>query len=179
NSKLKTQNSKLKTQNSKLKTQNSKLPMNYWLIKSEPDVYGIADLERDLQTIWDGVRNYQARNFLKAMQPGDLAFYYHSNTAPLGIVGLAKIIQSSVIDPTQFDSSSPYYDPKATLENPRWHTAIVEFIETFPTLLTLETLRQTFTPDELWLVRPGNRLSVMPIPTDVAMKILKKARNGE
>lgn len=152
--------------------------MNYWLMKSEPDVYGIADLERDRETIWDGVRNYQARNFLKSMQLGDLAFFYHSNTAPLSIVGLMKIIQPSVVDPTQFDDSSKYYDPKSTPENPRWHTAIVEFVETFPSLLTLDTLRQTFTPDELWLVRPGNRLSVMPVPEDVAIKILQKARNS-
>ncbi|MBM0742826.1 EVE domain-containing protein [Phormidium sp. CLA17] len=150
--------------------------MNYWLMKSEPDVYGIADLERDRETIWDGVRNYQARNFLKSMQSGDLAFFYHSNTTPLGIVGLVKIAQSTVIDPTQFDSSSKYYDPKSTLENPRWHTAIVEFVETFPMMLTLDALRQIFTPDELWVVRPGNRLSVMPVPEDVAMRILKKAR---
>lgn len=147
-------------------------------MKSEPDVYGIADLERDRETIWDGVRNYQARNFLKSMQLGDLAFFYHSNTAPLSIVGLMKIIQPSVVDPTQFDDSSKYYDPKSTPENPRWHTAIVEFVETFPSLLTLDTLRQTFTPDELWLVRPGNRLSVMPVPEDVAIKILQKARNS-
>lgn len=153
--------------------------MNYWLMKSEPDVYGIADLERDRETIWDGVRNYQARNFLKAMQLGDLAFFYHSNTTPLGIVGLMKVAQSTVIDPTQFDSSSQYYDPKSTPENPRWHTAIVEFVEIFPTFLTLDVLRQTFTPDELGVVRQGNRLSVMPIPADVAMKILEKARNSE
>ncbi len=152
--------------------------MNYWLMKSEPDVYGIADLERDRETIWDGVRNYQARNFLKSMQLGDLAFFYHSNTTPLGIVGLMKVAQSTVIDPTQFDSTSNYYDPKSTPENPRWHTAIVEFVETFPTLLTLDMLRQTFTADELWVVRQGNRLSVMPVPEDVATKILEVARNN-
>ena len=66
--------------------------MNYWLMKSEPDVYGIADLKRDRQTIWDGVRNYQARNFLRSMQPGDLAFFYHSNTTPLGIAGVMKVV---------------------------------------------------------------------------------------
>ena len=88
-------------------------------MKSEPDVYGIADLKRDRVTIWDGVRNYQARNFLKSMQVGDLAFFYHSNTHPPGIVGLMQIVASQVVDPSQFDIAGEYYDPKSTLGAPR------------------------------------------------------------
>ena len=94
--------------------------MNYWLMKSEPNVYGIADLEREGIAIWDGVRNYQARNFLRSMEVGDLAFFYHSNTKPPGIVGLMEVVASQVVDPSQFDISSNYYDPKATLISPRW-----------------------------------------------------------
>lgn len=142
-------------------------------MKSEPDVYSIADLQRDRETLWDGVRNYQARNFLKSMQPGDLAFFYHSNTTPLGIAGLMKVIQPGVVDPTQFEAKSKYYDAKSTQENPRWHTVTVAYVKTFPTLISLDTLRQTFSPDDLWVVRQGNRLSVMPVPDAIANKILE------
>ncbi|KAM3091691.1 EVE domain-containing protein [Phormidesmis sp. 146-35] len=146
--------------------------MNYWLMKSEPNVYGIADLKRDRQTIWDGVRNYQARNFLRSMQSGDLVFFYHSNTLPPGIAGVMKVIKSEVADPTQFDPDSPYYDAKSTQDSPRWQTVCVEFVEELPDLVSLEMLRSTFTSDELLVVRQGNRLSVMPVPEAVAKKIL-------
>ncbi|MBC7969679.1 MAG: EVE domain-containing protein [Verrucomicrobia bacterium] len=150
--------------------------MNYWLMKSEPDVYGIEDLKRDRTTVWDGVRNYQARNFLRSMIPGDRVFFYHSNTTPLGIVGLMKVTEPNIDDPTQFDAKSKYYDPKATKESPRWQTVIVEFVETFSQIITLDKLRETFSPDDLWVVRQGNRLSVMPVPDEIAQKILKQAR---
>ena len=150
--------------------------MNYWLMKSEPDVYGIEDLKRDRETVWDGVRNYQARNFLKSMQPGDLAFFYHSNTNPPGIVGLMRVVQPNLVDPTQFDSSSKYYDAKSKPEAPRWQTVSLEFVEAFPQGMTLDQLRQTFSPDELGVVRQGNRLSVLPVPEAIALKILKKVR---
>lgn len=149
--------------------------MNYWLMKSEPDVYGIADLARDQTTIWDGVRNYQARNFLRTMQPDDLAFYYHSNTSPPGIVGLMRVVQSGIDDPSQFDATSNYYDPKSTKDSPRWQTVTVEFVKEFAAIITLDTLRQTFTPDELLVVRQGSRLSVMPVEPAIAQRILKLA----
>jgi predicted RNA-binding protein with PUA-like domain len=150
--------------------------MNYWLMKSEPEVYGLHNLSRDRQTIWDGVRNYQARNFLKSMQVGDLAFFYHSNATPPGIVGLMQIVQTDLDDPTQFDPSSKYYDAKSTKEKPRWQTVQVEYGEEFTTMITLDQLRQQFSPDELWVVRPGNRLSVMPVPEAAAKKILAIGR---
>ncbi|MBD2461674.1 EVE domain-containing protein [Oscillatoria sp. FACHB-1407] len=150
--------------------------MNYWLMKSEPDVYGINDLERDRQTIWDGVRNYQARNYLRSMQPGDLAFFYHSNTSPPGIVGLMRVAKPGIDDPTQFDASSKYYDPKATPDKPRWQTVVVEFVQQFPAMITLETLRDKFLPDDLWVVRQGNRLSVMPISEAIAQQILEMSK---
>lgn len=150
--------------------------MNYWLMKSEPEVYSIQDLARDRQTIWDGVRNYQARNFLREMQVGDLAFFYHSNTTPPGIVGLMQIVQPGLDDPTQFDPKSKYYDAKSTPDKPRWQTVQVGYMEAFPTLISLDQLRQTFSPDDLWVVRQGNRLSVMPVPESVATQILAIGR---
>jgi len=152
--------------------------MQYWLMKSEPEVYSLQDLQRDRSTVWDGVRNYQARNFLRDMQIGDLAFFYHSNTQPPGIAGLMQICQPDLIDPTQFDASSKYYDAKSTPEKPRWQTVKVEYVETFPTLIALDSLRQQFSPDELWVVRPGNRLSVMPVPVPVAQRLLTLGRKS-
>jgi predicted RNA-binding protein with PUA-like domain len=146
--------------------------MNYWLMKSEPDVYGIDALAADCSTLWDGVRNYQARNFLREMQVGDLAFFYHSNAKPPGIVGIMRIIESQVVDPTQFDAASSYYDPTSKPDAPRWQTVRVEFVQKFATMLSLDRLRETFSPEDLWVVRRGNRLSVMPVPEAIAQDIL-------
>ncbi|OUL26741.1 EVE domain-containing protein [Nostoc sp. 106C] len=146
--------------------------MNYWLIKSEPEAYSITDLQQQGETIWDGVRNYQARNFLRQMQMGDLAFFYHSNSNFPGIVGLTRVIKTGIADPTQFEPSSKYYDPKSTPESPRWQTVIVEFVEYFSQPILLSTLKEKFSSEELILVRTGNRLSVMPVPEIVAQKIL-------
>jgi predicted RNA-binding protein with PUA-like domain len=145
--------------------------MNYWLMKSEPDVYSISNLEQDQQDIWDGIRNYQARNFLRQMQVGDLAFFYHSNTKIPGISGVMKIIESNVVDPTQFDPNSKYYDPKSTLESPRWQTVTVQFVEKFSELISLNKLKQEFSDDDFLVVKKGNRLSVMPVSQIVAEKI--------
>ncbi|ELR99305.1 EVE domain-containing protein [Gloeocapsa sp. PCC 73106] len=145
---------------------------NYWLIKSEPQVYSLEQLKIDGTTVWDGVRNYQARNFLRQMIPGDLAFFYHSNISAPGIVGMAIVITNNVVDPTQFDPNSAYYDPKATRESPRWYTVIFAFERAFTKILPLKILKQEFNQDELWLNRRGSRLSVMPITPKVAAKIL-------
>lgn len=150
--------------------------MAYWLMKSEPDVYSIEDLKRDRTEIWDGVRNYQARNFLTSMILGDKAFFYHSNTKPPGIVGLMEIVETNVVDPSQFDSTSKYYDPKSPAEKPRWHTVTVGYLDIFRTGITLDELRKSFTPDDLWVLRRGNRLSVMPVAEAVAEKLLKIAQ---
>jgi predicted RNA-binding protein with PUA-like domain len=144
-------------------------------MKSEPNVFGIADLERDRTTIWDGVRNYQARNFLKSMAVGDLAFFYHSNTQPPGIVGIMQIVEAVVVDPSQFEPEGEYYDPKSTTESPRWHTVQVEYVRTFAAQITLANLRDRFTPEQLLVVKQGNRLSVMPILDQVAKEILQLA----
>ncbi|PSR17941.1 EVE domain-containing protein [filamentous cyanobacterium CCP3] len=150
--------------------------MAYWLMKSEPDVYSIDDLKRDRTEIWDGVRNYQARNFLTSMALGDKAFFYHSNTKPPGIVGLMEIVETNMVDPTQFDKSSKYYDPKSPADNPRWHTVTVGYVETFEEGITLDQLKEAFTPDELWVVRRGNRLSIMPVADAIAEKLLTMAK---
>jgi predicted RNA-binding protein with PUA-like domain len=146
--------------------------MNYWLLKSEPEVYSIDHLARDGETIWDGIRNYQARNYLNSAQVGDHCFFYHSSAATIGVAGLCTVVTTLVVDPTQFDATSEYYDPKSTLDNPRWHTVRVQFVEKFARVLTLEELQATFTPDELMVVRKGYRLSVMPVGADVAGRML-------
>lgn len=148
--------------------------MNYWLLKSEPNEYSIDDLKSDETVIWDGVRNYQARNFLREMQCSDIAFFYHSNVKPPVIAGLARIIATNLADPTQFDPNSKYYDPKATPEQPRWQTVRVEFIEKFNQKLSLPQLKAMFTPEELAVVKKGNRLSVMPVPSDTAQRLLNE-----
>ena len=147
--------------------------MNYWLMKSEPDVYSIADLKGDRTSIWDGVRNYQARNFMREMSRGDLVFFYHSNTQIPGIVGLVRVVETGIADPTQFDMNSEYYDAKSQLNAPRWQTVKVEFVEEFAKLISLDELKQKFSADEILVVRKGNRLSVMPVSEVAAEKILK------
>ena len=147
--------------------------MNYWLMKSEPDVYSIANLKFDKISIWDGVRNYQARNFMREMSLGDLVFFYHSNTKVPGIVGLMRVVETNVADPTQFDLNSEYYDAKSQIDAPRWQTVKVEFVEEFAKLISLDELKQKFSDDEILVVRKGNRLSVMPVSESAAQKILK------
>lgn len=154
-------------------------PVAYWLIKSEPTTYSIVHLAHDRETLWDGVRNYQARNFLQAMRPGDRAFFYHSNTQPPGIAGLATVTAANVVDPTQFDPASKYFDPKASPDRPRWFTVQVAHAQTFDRLLTLEQLRAAFTADELLILRRGNRLSVTPVDRPVAERLLALANGGD
>lgn len=149
--------------------------MAFWLMKSEPVTYGISHLKAEGETLWDGVRNYQARNFLQAMAVGDQAFFYHSNCKPPGIVGLMTITAEQVLDPTQFDPASPYFDPKATPEKPRWFTVKASFIREFPQMITLPTLKAQFSPEELGILKKGNRLSVLPVSPAIANRILELA----
>ena len=146
--------------------------MAYWLMKSEPDVYGIGHLQQEGTTLWDGIRNYQARNFMRTMQIGDRAFFYHSNTKPPGIVGLMEVIETKLTDPSQFDSSSKYFDPSATPERPRWDCARLRYLRSFPNLLSLDALRESFSPEELGVVRRGNRLSILPVSAPCAERLL-------
>lgn len=138
--------------------------MRYWLMKSEPDVFSIDDLQRVGREPWTGVRNYQARNFMwKDMRPGDAVLFYHSNAKPPGIAGTATICSEPYPDPTQFDPTSPYFDPKANEEKPRWWLVDVEFAQRWETLLPLETLRQDPVLCQMTVCLPGTRLSITPV----------------
>ncbi len=138
--------------------------MRHWLMKSEPDVFSIADLQRVGREPWTGVRNYQARNFMwKEMQPGDPVLFYHSNAKPPGIAGTATVCSGPYPDPTQFDPSSPYFDSKATPERPRWWLVDVSFQHQWPQLLPLETLRQDPILHDMTVCQPGTRLSITPV----------------
>ncbi|MBL8956781.1 MAG: EVE domain-containing protein [Myxococcaceae bacterium] len=137
---------------------------NFWLMKSEPDVFSISDLERDRVTGWESVRNYLARNYMRdQMRDGDLALFYHSNAEPSGVAGVARVTGSPVPDPTQFDGKSPYFDPKSTRAAPRWQMVNVEFVERFPAVVPLARLRRERSLAKLGVLQKGQRLSVMPV----------------
>ncbi|MBM5799800.1 MAG: EVE domain-containing protein [Cyanobacteria bacterium K_DeepCast_35m_m2_023] len=148
--------------------------MAYWLMKSEPDAYSIDDLAREGTTLWDGIRNYQARNFMRTMRSGDQAFFYYSNANPPGIIGLMEVIETELIDPSQFDPASNYFDPATSPEKPRWDCARLRYLGRFAALLSLEELRQSFSDEELAVVRRGNRLSILPVPEPAAQRLLQK-----
>ena len=140
------------------------VPVATWLVKSEPEAYSIDDLKRDKRTMWDGVRNYQARNYLRDMAVGDQLLYYHSNCDVPGVVGLAKVVTTAYPDPTQFDLSDPHYDPKSSPDDPRWSLVDVAFVRKFKRTISLAELRElTDRLGDLALIRTGNRLSVMPV----------------
>jgi len=134
-------------------------------MKSEPDEFGIEDLIRsDKQTTtWSGVRNFQARNFMRDdMKLGDLAFFYHSSCPAPGVVGTMKVVKAAYPDPTQFDPVSDYFDPKSKLDNPTWVAVDLQFVKQFP-LVSLEALRKEPKLAEMRLLQKGNRLSVLPV----------------
>ena len=148
--------------------------VNYWLMKSEPDAYSIDTLKNDGVTLWDGIRNYQARNFMSNMSRGDKVFFYHSNCKPPGIVGLMEVIDLNIVDPTQFDKNSKYFDLKSKPENPRWKCVKVKFLSKSDKILSLAELKILFGEDELKVVKKGNRLSILPVRNDVAKILLEK-----
>lgn len=138
--------------------------MKYWLMKSEPDVYSIETLAKDKTTWWEGVRNYQARNYMTAdMQAGDLVLFYHSNAEPPGIAGIAKISKSAVPDQSQFDKKSESYDPKATPQNPRWFCVQVAYVSKFAQFVSLPALRENKPLAEMLVLQKGSRLSIQPV----------------
>ncbi len=142
--------------------------MNYWLLKSEPDDFSIDDLKARGRKgeLWNGVRNYQARNFIRdQMKLGDMAFFYHSSCSEVGIVGVAKVISNPIADPDQFDPKSNYFDPKATRHNPRWWCPRVEFHSKFKRCVSLKEIKASSLLKTIGLIK-YSRLSVMPI--DVA-----------
>lgn len=140
--------------------------MQYWLMKSEPDVFGIDDLmARPKQTEpWDGVRNYQARNMMRdQMQVGDQVFFYHSNCAEPGIVGIMQVAKAGYPDVTAQDPDSKYHDPKATADNPRWYRVDVKFVRKFPRTITLHELKQQPQLEGMAVLARGSRLSITPV----------------
>jgi len=138
--------------------------MACWLMKSEPDAYSIDDLERDRREMWDGIRNYQARNMMRDdMRIGDEIFFYHSNCKEPAIVGVAKVASRPYPDPTQFDPDSRYFDPKSSKADPRWVLVDVEFVRRLDRAIPLSELKQQPGLDGMILTRRGNRLSIMPV----------------
>ena len=154
--------------------------MKHWLMKSEPDAFSIDDLRKAGTEPWTGVRNYQARNFMRQMQPGDQVFFYHSSTAVPGIAGLGVVASTPYPDPTQFKRKSPYYDPKATPEQPRWEMVDVRFERKFGEVLALSTLKANEDRLEgLGVLQRGSRLSVMPVTPAQARALLKMAEEND
>lgn len=147
--------------------------MHYWLMKSEPDEFSIDALAKAGSEPWSGVRNYQARNFMIAMKPGDGILFYHSSTAVPGVVGVAEVAAAARPDPTQFDRKSDYHDPKSTADNPRWQLVDVGFKRKLKRVITLEELKANAAAlGDFALLQRGNRLSVLPVTAAQWKKIL-------
>lgn len=150
----------------------------YWLVKSEPDCFSIADLAaaKNQTTYWDGVRNYQARNFMRDdMRPGDRVLYYHSSAEPPAVVGTATVVKPGYPDFTAEDKSADHYDPKHTAKNPIWYMVDIQLDETFPRILPLEELRESAALKDMELLKRGSRLSVQPVREGEFEAIVKLA----
>ena len=156
--------------------------IRYWLMKSEPSVFSIVDLARspNRTTSWDGVRNYQARNFMRAMAIGDRVLFYHSNADPPAVVGTAEVVRTAYPDDTQFDKTSNHYDPGSTPSKARWDMVDIRHRETFPGPVTLDRLRQEPRLKQMVLLRKGSRLSVQPVtPGEWAVVVgIARSRKG-
>lgn len=148
--------------------------MRYWLMKSEPDTFSIDDLKRLGVSGWDGVRNYAARNHMKAMKKGDRAFFYHSSTEPSAVVGELEIVKEAYPDPTQFDAKNDHYDPDSPPAAPRWMQVDVKFVRRFSRPLPLQEIKQTPALKDMALVKYG-RLSVQPVTSEEWALVVKLA----
>ncbi len=155
---------------------------SYWLMKSEPSVFSIRDLEAKKTAPWDGVRNFMARNFMRAMKQGDAVVFWHSSEDPAGPAGVAEVAREAYPDHTSWDPESEYYDPRSTPEKPRWDMVDVSFVEVFPGVVPIERLRRTKSLAKAIVLRRGNRLSVTPLTKKEFDAIVKlgrdSARNG-
>jgi predicted RNA-binding protein with PUA-like domain len=148
---------------------------SYWLMKSEPDAFSIDDLARLGRSPWDGVRNFQARNHMRAMKAGDLVLFYHSSANPKGVVGLARVVQEAYPDPTQFDPKNHHFDSTAKREDPRWSMVDVEFVEKFAEPYTLDDMKSDPQLEGMLVTRKGMRLSVQPVEARHALHIAARA----
>lgn len=146
----------------------------YWLMKSEPDIFSIENLKKDKTTWWEGVRNYQARNFMmKEMKVGDEILFYHSNAEPSGVAGIARVSKLAAPDTSALDKKSEYYDPKATKENPIWFCVQVEYVEKFKNTLSLQTIKDDKNLQNMLVIKKGQRLSIQPV-TKEEFEYIKK-----
>ena len=156
-------------------------PRRYWLFKSEADCYSIDDLakERNQTTFWDGVRNYQARNFLRDdVQPGDRVLFYHSNQEPLAIAGTAEVVKAGYPDHTAFDPAQQHYDPKSQPEAPTWYMVDIRLLQKFPEPVTRETLKAEKLLASMVLLQRGSRLSIQPV-TPEEWRIVHRLAGGQ
>ncbi|MGQ0666376.1 MAG: EVE domain-containing protein [Nitrospiraceae bacterium] len=146
----------------------------YWLMKSEPSVFSLDDLMNApaRTTGWDGVRNYQARNFMRSMSVGDQVLFYHSNADPPAVVGIAEVVTVAYADPTQFDGKNKHYDPASNPSSPRWDMVDIKYVRSFPRPLTLDELRRETRLKGMVLLQKGSRLSVQPVKVSEWMHIL-------
>ncbi|OGT69929.1 MAG: EVE domain-containing protein [Gammaproteobacteria bacterium RIFCSPLOWO2_02_FULL_57_10] len=151
--------------------------MAHWLAKTEPEECSIDDFANhpNKPVVWEGVRNYQARNFMRQMREGDKVFIYHSSCKLIGIAGIARVSRTAYPDPAQFNQKSPYFDAKSPRDNPRWDAVEMLFVEKFPRLLSLDEVKAIPGLEALPLVKQGNRLSVMPVSDAEWKAILKVA----
>jgi predicted RNA-binding protein with PUA-like domain len=137
--------------------------VGFWLMKTEPNVYSINDLKKDKKALWDGVRNYQARNFMRdEMKVGDQVLIYHSNSDPSAVVGVAEVTKTAQVDPEAFNKKSPYFDPKSQKDNPRWFCVEVKYKKTLKKPISLEELKNQKSLSEMLLIQKGQRLSIQP-----------------
>ncbi|THJ19361.1 MAG: EVE domain-containing protein [Nitrospira sp. CG24B] len=154
-------------------------PQGYWLMKSEPTAFSIDDLIRspDHATYWDGVRNYQARNFMRSMAVGDHVLFYHSNTDPPAVVGIAEVVKTAYPDSTQFDKKDKHYDPGSKPSEPRWDMVDIKHVRKFARALTLDELRKENKLKGMVLLKKGSRLSVQPVTPLEWRHIMKLAED--
>jgi len=150
--------------------------MKYWLMKNEPEQYSIDDLRRNKRCVWDGVRNYQARNLMKEMRVGDLILYYHSNAKPSGCAGVACVVKEAYSDPSQFDTDSEYFDARSTRTEPRWVAVDVGFVSSFDQVYSLHELKSNPFFADMCVVKKGMRLSVQPVQPKHFKAILQRAK---
>jgi len=163
-----------------LKNKEYEMMIQYWLFKSEPTTFSIDDLAKSPRqtTCWEGVRNYQARNFLKSMKVGDLGFFYHSNVDPPAIVGIIQVAKAAYPDSFAFDSKSRYFDPRSTPDSPRWFLVDVRLVKKFSQALPLEQLRAIKGLGKMELLRKGSRLSVQPVRSEEWQRVLMFVPDG-
>jgi predicted RNA-binding protein with PUA-like domain len=146
---------------------------SWWLMKTEPEVFSIDDLAKKKRAAWDGVRNFQARNYLRAMRIGDLVLFYHSSSEPKGVVGVARVVREAYPDPTQFDPNGEHFDARSKPELPRWDMVDVELVEKLAGCVTLATMKTDPKLDGMLVIRRGQRLSVQPVSPQHAARVLK------